>query len=64
VERLGELREIQSVYLKKRDEEEAAVWRDFQERYDAAMVQRNDCEAVLKVREEEMPRLQGGDEGC
>jgi len=58
-ERLSELREIQSVYLKKREEEDAEMWREFQERYDAALVERTDCEAVLKVKEEEMVRLQG-----
>jgi len=58
-ERLCELREMQSVYLKKREEEDAEMWREFQERYDAALVERTDCEAVLKGKEEEMVRLQG-----
>ena len=59
MERLRELREIQSAYLNKREEEDAAIWNDFQERYDAALEERKVCEELLKGSEEEMVRLQG-----
>jgi hypothetical protein len=57
-ERLSELREIQSAYLKKREEEEALMWKDFNERYDAALEEKELVEAALKIKEEEMLALQ------
>jgi hypothetical protein len=56
-ERLSELREIQSAYLKKREEEDAAMWETFHVRYDAALEGKKDCEMELKSKEEEMMRL-------
>ena len=57
-ERLSELREIQSAYLKKREEEEALMWKDFNERYDAASEEKEMVETALKIKEEEMLALQ------
>mmetsp|Transcript_6101 Transcript_6101/g.9492 ORF Transcript_6101/g.9492 Transcript_6101/m.9492 type:complete len:899 (+) Transcript_6101:192-2888(+) len=64
-ERLSELRGKQSAYLKAREEDEDATWREFQERYDSALKERKECEAdyLLKVKKaEEAVMLQGGDE--
>ena len=57
-ERLADLREIQSAYLKKREEEETSMWDEFQERYDVALEDKKDCEMALTIKEEEMMRLQ------
>ena len=57
MERLSELREIQSVYLKKREEEDKAMWKEFQERYDGVLKETEELEGVVKECKEEIERL-------